>query len=253
VDLALDLDALIDCAPEFRARIRDAMLRGDGGGGAGGGGGRANEADQALAEALRRLSRWRRALDEAGERIQAAQKEVAALARLVGTAGNQALGSDPFSESAGAEAEAEAVSEAMEIAWLAGGSVGDRPQQVADGMRDGLREASRRLEQSVQAVQRFRHGADAAMVLSRPASSEPAVRDATRMLTASRRALRVRQVLAEAARRGMMAPVPEGSRREVLILVAVLVETGSVRDAQIAKRFAQQALARLDSIAARAS
>jgi hypothetical protein len=45
----------------------------------------------------------------------------------------------------------------------------------------------------------------------------------------------------------MMAPVPEGSRREVLILVAVLVETGSVRDAQIAQRFAQQALARLDS------
>jgi hypothetical protein len=135
----------------------------------------------------------------------------------------------------------------MEIAWLAGGSLGDRPQQVADGMRDGLREAARRLEQSVQAVQRFRHGADAAMVLSRPASAEPAVRDATRMLTATRCALRVRKVLAEAARRGMMVPVQEGSRREVLILVAVLVETGSVRDAQIAQRFAQQALARLDS------
>jgi hypothetical protein len=240
--LALDLDALIDCAPEYRARIRDAMLRGDVGGGGGGGAG-ANEADQALAEALRRLSRWRRALDEAGERIQAAQAEVAALTRLVGAASHQALSSDPFAESA----DAEAVSEAMEIAWLAGGSLGDRPQQVADGMRDGLREAARRLEQSVQAVQRFRHGADAAMVLSRPASSEPAVRDATRMLTASRRALRVRQVLAEGARRGMMAPVPEGSRREVLILVAVLVETGSVRDAQIAQRFAQQALARLDS------
>jgi len=218
------------------------MLRGDVGGGGGGGAG-ANEADQALAEALRRLSRWRRALDEAGERIQAAQAEVAALTRLVGAASHQALSSDPFAESA----DAEAVSEAMEIAWLAGGSLGDRPQQVADGMRDGLREAARRLEQSVQAVQRFRHGADAAMVLSRPASSEPAVRDATRMLTASRRALRVRQVLAEGARRGMMAPVPEGSRREVLILVAVLVETGSVRDAQIAQRFAQQALARLDS------
>ena len=218
------------------------MLRGDVGGGGGGGAG-ANEADQALAEALRRLSRWRRALDEAGERIQAAQAEVAALTRLVGAASHQALSSDPFAESA----DAETVSEAMEIAWLAGGSLGDRPQQVADGMRDGLREAARRLEQSVQAVQRFRHGADAAMVLSRPASSEPAVRDATRMLTASRRALRVRQVLAEGARRGMMAPVPEGSRREVLILVAVLVETGSVRDAQIAQRFAQQALARLDS------
>ena len=222
------------------------MLRG----GLGGGG--ANEADQALAEALRKLSRWRRALDEAGERIQAAQTEVAALARLVGAAGHQALGADPSSESADSKAEAEAVSEAMEIAWLAGGSMGDRPQQVADGMRDGLREAARRLEQSVQAVQRFRHGADAAMILSRPASSEPAVRDATRMLTASRRALRVRQVLAEAARRGMMAPVPEGSRREVLILVAVLVETGSVRDPQIAQRFAQQALARLDSKAVKA-
>ena len=223
------------------------MLRGDVGGGGGGGAG-ANEADQALAEALRRLSRWRRALDEAGERIQAAQTEVAALTRLVGAASHQALSSDPFAESA----DAEAVSEAMEIAWLAGGSLGDRPQQVADGMRDGLREAARRLEQSVQAVQRFRHGADAAMVLSRPASSEPAVRDATRMLTASRRALRVRQVLAEGARRGMMAPVPEGSRREVLILVAVLVETGSVRDAQIAQRFAQQALARLDAKAGKA-
>ena len=223
------------------------MLRGDVGGGGGGGAG-ANEADQALAEALRRLSRWRRALDEAGERIQAAQSEVAALTRLVGAASHQALSSDPFAESA----DAEAVSEAMEIAWLAGGSLGDRPQQVADGMRDGLREAARRLEQSVQAVQRFRHGADAAMVLSRPASSEPAVRDATRMLTASRRALRVRQVLAEGARRGMMAPVPEGSRREVLILVAVLVETGSVRDAQIAQRFAQQALARLDAKAGKA-
>ena len=223
------------------------MLRGGVGGGGGGGAG-ANEADQALAEALRRLSRWRRALDEAGERIQAAQAEVAALTRLVGAASRQALGSDLFAESA----DAEAVSEAMEIAWLAGGSVGDRPQQVADGMRDGLREAARRLEQSVQAVQRFRHGADAAMVLSRPASSEPAVRDATRMLTASRRALRVRQVLAEGARRGMMAPVPEGSRREVLILVAVLVETGSVRDAQIAQRFAQQALARLDAKAGKA-
>ena len=223
------------------------MLRGDVGGGGGGGAG-ANEADQALAEALRRLSRWRRALDEAGERIQAAQTEVAALSRLVGAASHQALSSDPFAESA----DAEAVSEAMEIAWLAGGSLGDRPQQVADGMRDGLREAARRLEQSVQAVQRFRHGADAAMVLSRPASSEPAVRDATRMLTASRRALRVRQVLAEGARRGMMAPVPEGSRREVLILVAVLVETGSVRDAQIAQRFAQQALARLDAKAGKA-
>ena len=223
------------------------MLRGDVGGGGGGGAG-ANEADQALAEALRRLSRWRRALDEAGERIQGAQSEVAALTRLVGAASHQALSSDPFAESA----DAEAVSEAMEIAWLAGGSLGDRPQQVADGMRDGLREAARRLEQSVQAVQRFRHGADAAMVLSRPASSEPAVRDATRMLTASRRALRVRQVLAEGARRGMMAPVPEGSRREVLILVAVLVETGSVRDAQIAQRFAQQALARLDAKAGKA-
>jgi len=221
------------------------MLRGGSDGGAGG---VANQADQALAEALRRLSRWRRALDEAGERIQAAQAEVAGLAKLVGAAGNQALGSDPFSDSA----EGEAVAEAMEIAWLAGGSVGDRPQQVANGIRDGLREAARRLEQSVQAVQRFRHGADAAMVLSRPASSEPAVRDATRMLTASRRALRVRQVLAEAARRGMMEPVPEGSRREVLILVAVLVETGSVRDAQIAHRFAQQALARLDAKTVRA-
>ena len=241
--LALDLDALIDCAPEFRSRIRDAMLRGGAGGGAGGGVGRSNEADQSLAEALRRLSRWRRALDEAGERIQAAQTEVAALGRLVGAASHQALGSDPFSDSA----DREVVAEAMEIAWLAGGSLGDRPQQVADGMRDGLQEAARRLERSVQAVQRFRHGADAAMVLSRPASSEPAVRDATRMLTASRCALRVRKVLAEAARRGMMAPVPEGSRREVLILVAVLVETGSVRDAQIAQRFAQQALARLDS------
>jgi len=220
------------------------MLRG----GLGGGG--ANEADQALAEALRKLSRWRRALDEAGERIQAAQTEVAALARLVGAAGHQALGADPFSESAASESEA--IAEAMEIAWLAGGSMGDRPQQVADGMRDSLREAARRLEQSVQAVQRFRHGADAAMLLSRPASSEPAVRDATRMLTASRRAVRVRQVLAEAARRGMMAPVPEGSRREVLILVAVLVETGSVRDPQIAQRFAQQALARLDSKAVKA-
>ena len=245
MDLALDLDALIDCAPEFRGRIRDAMLRGGGGGGGGGGAG-ANDADQVLAEALRRLSRWRRALDEAGERIQAAQTEVAALSRLVSAAGHQALGSDPFSESA------EAVSEAMEIAWLAGGSLGDRPHQVADGMRDGLREAARRLEQSVQAVQRFRHGADAAMVLSRPASTEPAVRDATRMLTASRCALRVRKVLAEAARRGMMAPVPEGSRREVLILVAVLVETGSVRDAQIAQRFAQQALSRLDAKAGKA-
>jgi len=243
VGLALDLDALIDCAPEFRSRIRDAMLRGGAGVGAGGGVGGSNEADQSLAEALRRLSRWRRALDEAGERIQAAQTEVAALVRLVGAASHQALGSDPFSDSAGSEA----VSEAMEIAWLAGGSLGDRPQQVADGMRDGLREAARRLEQSVQAVQRFRHGADAAMLLSRPASAEPAVRDATRMLTASRCALRVRKVLAEAARRGMMVPVQEGSRREVLILVAVLVETGSVRDAQIAQRFAQQALARLDS------
>jgi TfoX/Sxy family transcriptional regulator of competence genes len=245
VDLALDLDALIDCAPEFRSRIRDAMLRGGSDGGAGG---VANQADQALAEALRRLSRWRRALDEAGERIQAARAEVAGLAKLVGAAGHQALGPDPFSDSA----EGEAVAEAMEIAWLAGGSVGDRPQQVADGMRDGLREAARRLEQSVQAVQRFRHGADAAMVLSRPASSEPAVRDATRMLTASRCALRVRKVLAEAARRGMMAPVPEGSRREVLILVAVLVETGSVRDPQIAQRFAHQALSRLDAKAGKA-
>jgi hypothetical protein len=244
VDLALDLDALIDCAPEFRSRIRDAMLRGGAGGGVGG----SNEADQALAEALRRLSRWRRALDEAGERIQASQAEVTALSRLVGAASHQALGSDPFSGSAGIEA----VAEAMEIAWLAGGSLGDRPQQVADGMRESLREAARRLEQSVQAVQRFRHGADAAMVLSRPASTEPAVRDATRMLTASRCALRVRKVLAEAARRGMMVPVPEGSRREVLILVAVLVETGSVRDAQIAQRFAQQALSRLDAKAGKA-
>lgn len=222
------------------------MLRGGSDGRAGGG---SNEADQALAEALRRLSRWRRALDEAGERIQAAHAEVAGLAKLVGAASHQALGSDPFAD----PADGEAVSEAMEIAWLAGGSLGDRPQQVADGLRDGLREAARRLEQSVQAVQRFRHGADAAMVLSRPASAEPAVRDATRMLTASRRALRVRRVLAEAVRRGMMMPVPEGSRREVLILVAVLVETGSVRDPQMAQRFAQQALARLDAKAAKAA
>jgi hypothetical protein len=50
----------------------------------------------------------------------------------------------------------------------------------------------------------------------------------------------------------MMVPVPEGSRREVLILVAVLVETGSVRDAQIAQRFAQQALSRLDAKAGKA-
>jgi predicted DNA-binding protein len=58
---------------------------------------------------------------------------------------------------------------------------------------------------------------------------------------------RQRQVLAEAARRGMLVPVPEGSRRELLILVAVLLETGSVRDVQVAQRFAKQALARLDA------
>jgi hypothetical protein len=227
-----DLDALIDCPQDLRSRIRDALL----GGGSG-------DADQALAEALRRLARWRRTLDEAGDRMRTAQAEVAALARLVGAAGDTALGSDPFSSAA----ESEWLIQAMEVAWVAGGSVGDRPQGVADGMRDSLREAARRLEQSVQAVQRFRHGADAAMVLSRPASAEPAVRDATRMLTAGRRAQRVRQVLAEASRRGMLAPVPQGSRRELLILVAVLVETGAVRDPQVAQRFAKQALARLDA------
>jgi hypothetical protein len=227
-----DLDALIDCPQELRSRIREALL--------GGGGG---DPDQALAEALRRLARWRRALDDAGERMRAAQVEVAALARIVGAASDTALGSDPFS----GVGDSEVLIQAMEIAWVAGGSVGDRPQGVADGLRDGLREAARRLDQSVQAVQRFRHGADAAMVLSRPASAEPGVRDATRLITASRRAQRVRQVLAEAARRGMLVPVPEGSRRELLILVAVLLETGSVRDAQVAQRFARQALARLDA------
>jgi hypothetical protein len=227
-----DLDALIDCPQELRSRIREALL--------GGGNG---DPDQALAEALSRLARWRRALDDAGERMRAAQAEVAALARLVGAASDTALGSDPFSGAG----DSEFLIQAMEIAWVAGGSVGDRPQGVADGLREGLREAARRLEQSVQAVQRFRHGADAAMVLSRPASAEPGVRDATRLLTASRRAQRVRQVLAEAARRGMLVPVPEGSRREFLILVAVLLETGSVRDVQVAQRFARQALARLNA------
>jgi hypothetical protein len=33
----------------------------------------------------------------------------------------------------------------------------------------------------------------------------------------------------------------------LLILVAVLLETGSVRDVQVAQRFARQALARLDA------
>jgi len=229
------LDALIDAPQELRPRLREALLGGDSSG-----------VQAALLESVRRLSRWRATMDEVGERIAAAQRELAAAARLLGQASATAAADDPFGDAQ----DTARIAQAMDIAWIAGGSLGDRPLQVHEAVRSGLRDAAQRLEASAQAVQRFRHGAQGALVLSRPANAEPTVREAERMLDAHTRAQRVRKVLAEAARRGMMDAVPEGCRRELLILAAVLVESGRVKDPSFALRFAQQALAQLGQEAA---
>jgi hypothetical protein len=226
------LEALIDAPPELRARIRDALLAGA-----------SDDSSAALADALRRMARWQRQIDEAGDRMRAAQAEVAALVRIVGSAGDAAQTPDPH----GPIRDADLLAQALEIAWVAGGSVGDHPQGVHEGLREGLREAARKLDQSVQAVQRFRHGVQAAMVLSRPVNAEPAVRDALRLLQAIPRAEQVRKVLLDAARRSLMPAVPQGGRRELLILAAALIETAVVRDSQLAVRYAQQALAQIDA------
>jgi len=93
-------------------------------------------------------------------------------------------------------------------------------------------------------VKRFRHGADHARVLARSAVLEPAVRDASKLLLATRRAGRVRKVVAEAVRRGWMRAIAEGSQRELLLTALVMMETGEVTDRDLAERFARLGLLR---------
>ena len=133
------LEALIDAPPELRARIRDALLAGA-----------SDDSSAALADALRRMARWQRQIDEAGDRMRAAQAEVAALVRIVGSAGDAAQTPDPH----GPIRDADLLAQALEIAWVAGGSVGDHPQGVHEGLREGLREAARKLDQSIELTSR---------------------------------------------------------------------------------------------------
>jgi hypothetical protein len=111
-------------------------------------------------------------------------------------------------------------------------------------LRQALLEAQRALDSAGDVVKRFRHGADHARVLARSAVLEPAVRDASKLLLATRRAGRVRKVVAEAVRRGWMRPIAEGSQRELLLTALVMMETGEVTDRDLAERFARLGLLR---------
>jgi hypothetical protein len=193
-----------------------------------------------LETALERLGAWHHEVEAVGEKIEAMTREIDATTERFVQASIVALRED------GAEGSeyGAMLSQAMELAWLAGGSAGDIPAVTGERLRQALLEAQRSLDAAGDVVRRFRHGADHARVLARSAVLEPAVRDASKLLLATRRAGRVRKVVAEAVRRGWMRPIAEGSQRELLLTALVMMETGEVTDRELAERFARLGLLR---------
>lgn len=223
------IDSLLDAPLEHAARIRAALvavLPGD--------------PATLLETALERLSTWHHEVEAVGEKIEAMIREIDTTTERFVRASILALREDGAD---GAEYGA-MLSQAMELAWLAGGSAGDVPAVTGERLRQSLLDAQRSLDAAGDVVKRFRHGADHARVLARPAAVEPAVRDAAKLLLATRRAGRVRKVISEAVRRGWMRAIAEGSQRELLLTALVLMETGEVTDRELAERFARQGLLR---------
>ena len=223
------IDSLLDAPFEHAARIRGALvalLPGD--------------PSVLLETALERLGAWHHEVEAVGEKIEAMTREIDATTERFVQASIVALRED------GAEGSeyGAMLSQAMELAWLAGGSAGDIPAVTGERLRQALLEAQRALDAAGDVVKRFRHGADHARVLARSAVLEPAVRDASKLLLATRRAGRVRKVIAEAVRRGWMRPIAEGSQRELLLTALVMMETGEVTDRDLAERFARLGLLR---------
>jgi len=228
------LDSLLDAPAEHAGRIRAALLI-------------ALPGDPAatLQTALERLSAWHHEVEAVGERIDRIILELDTAAEQIVRASSIALREDGAS---GVDDSA-ILSQAMELAWLAGGSAGDVPAITGERLRQSLMDAHRSLDTAADVVKRFRHGAEHARVLGRPAVIEPAVRDAAKLLLATRRAARVRKVLSEAARRSWIRPVAEGSQRELLLTTFALMETGEVTDRELAERFARQGLLRERQVA----
>jgi len=223
------IDSLLDAPLEHAARIRAALvavLPGD--------------PATLLETALERLSTWHHEVEAVGEKIESMIHEIDATTERFVRASILALREDGAE---GAEYGA-MLSQAMELAWLAGGSAGDVPAVTGERLRQSLLDAQRALDAAGDVVRRFRHGADHARVLARPAVVEPAVRDASKLLLATRRAGRVRKVISEAVRRGWMRAIAEGSQRELLLTALVMMETGEVTDRELAERFARQGLLR---------
>lgn len=223
------IDSLLDAPLEHASRIRGALvavLPGD--------------PSVLLETALERLGAWHHEVEAVGEKIEAMTREIDATTERFVQASIVALRED------GAEGSeyGAMLSQAMELAWLAGGSAGDIPAVTGERLRQALLEAQRSLDAAGDVVRRFRHGADHARVLARSAVLEPAVRDASKLLLATRRAGRVRKVVAEAVRRGWMRPIAEGSQRELLLTALVMMETGEVTDRELAERFARLGLLR---------
>ena len=223
------IDSLLDAPLENAARIRGALvavLPGD--------------PSVLLETALERLGAWHHEVEAVGEKIEVMTREIDATTERFVQASIVALRED------GAEGSeyGAMLSQAMELAWLAGGSAGDIPAVTGERLRQALLEAQRALDAAGDVVKRFRHGADHARVLARSAVLEPAVRDASKLLLATRRAGRVRKVVAEAVRRGWMRPIAEGSQRELLLTALVMMETGEVTDRDLAERFARLGLLR---------
>jgi len=223
------IDSLLDAPLEHSLRIRGALvavLPGD--------------PSVLLETALERLGAWHHEVEAVGEKIEAMTREIDATTERFVQASIVALRED------GAEGSeyGAMLSQAMELAWLAGGSAGDIPAVTGERLRQALLEAQRALDAAGDVVKRFRHGADHARVLARSAVLEPAVRDASKLLLATRRAGRVRKVIAEAVRRGWMRPIAEGSQRELLLTALVMMETGEVTDRDLAERFARLGLLR---------
>lgn len=223
------IDSLLDAPLEHAARIRGALvavLPGD--------------PSVLLETALERLGAWHHEVEAVGEKIEAMTRDLDATTERFVQASIAALRED------GAEGSeyGAMLSQAMELAWLAGGSAGDIPAVTGERLRQALLESQRALDAAGDVVKRFRHGADHARVLARSAVLEPAVRDASKLLLATRRAGRVRKVVAEAVRRGWMRPIAEGSQRELLLTALVMMETGEVTDRELAERFARLGLLR---------
>jgi hypothetical protein len=223
------IDTLLDAPAAHGPRIRAALLV-------------ALPGDPAaiLEVALKRLEAWHHEVEIVGESIESMVRQIDATTQRFVRASVVALSE----EGPDGLEQGPMLSQAMELAWLAGGSAGDVPAVAGERLRQTLLDAQRALDSAGDVVRRFRHGADHARVLARPAVIEPAVRDAARLLLATRRAGRVRKVIAEATRRGWMRMIVEGSQRELLLTALVLVETGEVTDRELAERFARQGLMR---------